>query len=129
MLITPDFTDVADSVTAGTYSVRITDAKVDKWEGRDGKPDTPYVNWRMETFGEPEEKNNGRSIFLKTAVIGKGAFRLRDLYKAATKQDLSGGNFDTEQLLGKEVKVTVIDGKDREGNPTGYTEVKAIKPL
>lgn len=122
-LIEPDFSDVQDSVTPGTYKVRVVGAEPGAWA-----TGTKYVNWRLETFGESESKNNGRSIFFKTPTHGKGAFRLADLYRAATKQQLAGA-FDTEQLLGKEVQVTVVDGTDKEGNPSGYTEVKAVKPI
>jgi hypothetical protein len=63
----------------------------------------------METFDEAESKNNGRSIFMRTPVAGKGAFRLQDLYRAATSTPLTG-DFDTDTLLSKEVEVTVTDG-------------------
>lgn len=125
-LLKPDFSEVQENVTAGTYKVRITGAKTGEWNTANGT--TPFVNWEMQTFGEEEAKNNGRRIFNKTPVTGKGAFRLQQFYKAATKADLRG-EFDTEQLLGKELMVTVVDGIDKEGNPTGYTEVKACKPI
>lgn len=125
-LIQPDFTEVQENVTAGTYKVRIVDAKMGEWNTERGT--TPYINWSMETFGEDEAKNNGRRIFHKTPITGKGAFRLQQFYKAATKADLKGG-FDTEQLFGKELMATVVDGVDKEGNATGYTEIKAVCPL
>lgn len=125
-LVTPDFSEVADQVTAGTYKARITGAKFGEWNTDRGT--TKFVNWEMETFGEAEEKNNGRRIFHKTPINGKGAFRLQQFYKAAMKSDLAGA-FDTEMLLGKELQVTVVDGTDKEGNATGYTDIKAVKPL
>ena len=125
-LIKPDFSEVQENVTAGTYKVRIVDGKTGEWNTERGT--TMYINWAMETFGESETKNNGRRIFYKTPVTGKGAFRLQQFYKAATRADLRG-EFDTEQLLGKELEVTVIDGMDKEGNATGYTEVKSVRPL
>lgn len=125
-LVTPDFTDIQDNVKAGSYKVRITGAKFGEWNTDKGT--TRFVNWEMETFGEEEEKNNGRKIFHKTPINGKGAFRLQQFYKAAMKTDLAGA-FDTEMLLSKELQVTVIDGVDKEGNPTGYTDIKAVKPL
>lgn len=127
-LITPDFSDVKDNVGPGTYKVRIVDAKVDSWQGKDGKPDTTYVNWSLETFEEAESKNNGRRLFHKTPVNGGGAFRLQQFYKAAMKKDLAGG-FDTEEMLGKELEVTVVDGMDKMGNPTGYTDIKTVRPV
>lgn len=127
-LIKPDFSDVQDSVGAGEYKVRVVDSKIDMWAGKDGKPDTHYVNWTLETFNEADSKNNGRRIFHRTPINGKGAFRLKNFYKAAMKQELVG-DFDTEMLHSKELKVTVVDGVDKEGNLTGFTEVKAVAPL
>lgn len=124
MLITPDFTDVAEEITAGTYKVRVKKGDVKEWPNGG-----QYVNWELETFGETEPKNNGRRVFHKTSCSGKGAFMLQKFYRAATGQPLSG-QFDTEQLVGKEVVVEVVDGKDRQtGAPTGYTEVKSVRPV
>ena len=128
MLIKPDFSDVQDTVGAGEYKCRILNATIDKWAGKDGKPDMPYVNWTLTTFGEQNDKNNDRRIFYKTPIVGKAAYKLQQFYKAAMKQELTG-KFDGEMLYGKEVSVTVIDGMDRNGNLTGYTEVKSVRPL
>lgn len=128
-LVTPDLTQTTDSVGPGSYKVRIKDASMGEWPGKDGGPTTKYINWRMETFGEAEPKNNGRAIWLKTPVSGKGAFRLKDLYKAATSEELDG-QFDTDQLMGCEVAVSVIDGVNfKTGEPTGFTEVKTIRSV
>lgn len=123
MLLTPDTSECADQITPGEYKVRIKDAKVDKWEGREGRPATSYVEWTLETFGEPEVKNNGRYIRYKTPLNGKGAFRIASFYRAVTGSQLSG-SFDTEQLMGREVQVVVGMQKDTE-----YTEVKSVKSL
>lgn len=121
-LIQPSFDEVQDSVEAGTYAVRIVDSKVDTWSGKDGKPDTPYVLWTMETFNEEDPKNNGRKVFDRTPASGKGAFRLQNLFKAATGEKISG-EFETTQLHSRELKVVVaLDDK-------GYTNVKAYAPL
>jgi hypothetical protein len=120
-LITPDFTEVQDTVGIGTYKVRVVDAKAGEWPAKEDRAATPFINWQMKTFAESEEKNNGRSIFLRTPISGKGAFKLRDLYRACIGQDLTG-NFDTEQLFGKEVEVTVTERN-------GYNEVSTIRRL
>jgi len=126
MLITPDFSEVTDQVGAGEYCVRITDCKSGEWNTQNGK--TQFLNWTLDTFNEAEPKNNGRKIFHKTPISGKGAFRLQQFYKAAMKQDLKGA-FDPSMLFGKELKVAVVDQKDKEGNLNGYTEVKTVSPL
>lgn len=123
-LITPSFDQVADRVGPGVYKTRIMDAKSDKWEGKDGKPDTRYVNWRMETFDESETKNNGRSIWHRTPIEGQGAFRLQEFYRAATGEDCTGA-FDPTSLYGREIEVTVVQ---QQKNPQ-YTEIKSVRSL
>ena len=123
-LITPDFSEIQEDITPGTYKVRIRKGDVKEWPNGG-----QYVNWEMETFGESDPKNNGRRVFHKTSCSGKGAFMLQKFYRAATGQSLTGA-FETEQLNGKEIVVEVVEGKDRTtGAPTGYNEVKAVKPV
>lgn len=121
-LIQPDFSDIQDQVSAGTYKVIVKKGEVKEWPNGGS-----YINWELETYGEGEAKNNGRRIFDKTATSGKGAFRLQQFYKAATGQSLTG-SFDTEQLVGKQLEIELVDGV-RNGEPTGYTEVKRIRPV
>lgn len=119
-LVTPDFSDVADAVTPGSYKCIVKKGEVKEWPNGG-----QYVNWELETVGEADPKNNGRRIFHKTATQGKGAFMLQQIYQAAVGQALTS-KFDTEQLIGKTVTVEVADGV-RNGEPTGYTEVKRVK--
>lgn len=121
-LITPDFSEIQDTVTPGTYKVMIKKGEVKEWPSGG-----TYVNWELETFGETETKNNGRRIFHKTSASGRGAFMLQQFYRAAVGSALTG-NFDTEQLVGKQIAVEVVDGV-RNGEPTGYTEVKRVKAI
>jgi hypothetical protein len=51
---------------------------------------------------------------------------LQSLYRAAMNGKTLTGSFDTEELMGKQLSVDVIDGV-RNGEPTGYTEVKRFK--
>lgn len=122
-LVTPSFDDVKDDISAGTYHTRVTKVELGEW-----KTGTKHLASTLETMNEKEPKNNGRKITYRVPIEGKGAFLLQRFYKALTGETLAGG-FDTEQLLGKEVIVTVADGKDKEGNPTGYTEVAAVKSV
>lgn len=123
-LIKPDFSEIQDTVAPGTYKVRVKKGDVKEWPNGG-----TYVNWELETFGESETKNNGRRIFAKTATEGKGAFMLQSFYRAATGKVLDG-QFDTEQLAGKELAVEVVDGINRQtGETTGYTEVKRFKSI
>jgi hypothetical protein len=127
MLVTPNFDEVQDEVGPGTYKVIIKKGEVKKW--REDDPTSIYVNWELETTGEQDMKNNGRRIFHKTSAAGRGAFMLQQFYRAATGTVLNGP-FDTEQLIGKQLAVEVVDGVNRQTKePTGYTEVKRVKPL
>lgn len=121
-LVKPCFDDIQDSIGPGTYKVIVKKGEVKEWPNGG-----QYVNWEMETFGEDETKNNGRRVFAKTAVSGKGAFMLQQIYRAAVGKALTG-DFDTEQLVGKQLAVELVDGV-RNGEPTGYTEVKRFKSI
>lgn len=123
-LVTPNFDDIQDAIAPGTYKVRIKKGDVKEWPNGG-----TYINWDLETYGESESKNNGRHIFAKTSTSGRGAFMLQQLYRAAVGQALAG-QFDTEQLVGKELAVEVVDGINRQTQePTGYTEVKRFKSI
>lgn len=125
-LIVPDFSAVQDTVGEGIYKARIVDSKMDKWTGKDGKPDTRLVVWTMETFGETEDKNNGRKIFHRTPVEGPGAFRFKNFYQAAMGEEYPvGKGFDRTMLHGRELEVTITQQKN---NPQ-YTEVSAVKAI
>jgi hypothetical protein len=119
-LVVPDFSEVAEAITPGTYKCIVKKGDVKEWPNGGA-----YVNWELETVGEADPKNNGRRIFHKTSLSGKGAFMVQQIYQAAVGQALTG-KFDTEQLVGKTVVVDLIDGV-RNGEPTGYTEVKRVK--
>jgi hypothetical protein len=123
-LVTPDFSEIQEEIAAGTYKVRVRKGDVKEWPSGG-----TYINWEMETYGEPEPKNNGRRVFHKTSCSGKGAFMLQKFYRAATGQALAG-SFDTEQLVGKQIEVDIVDGVNRQtGTATGYTEVKSVRPV
>lgn len=122
-LVEPNFSEVADAIVPGDYQVRVVDAAPGTW-----KTGTKHIAWTLETMNETEAKNNGRRMVHRTPTEGKGAFRLQQFYRAATGEVLKG-NFDTEQLLGKELLVTVKDSLDKEGNQTGYTEVAAVRQI
>lgn len=124
MLVQPNFDEVQDQVSPGTYKVIVKKGEVKEWPNGG-----QYINWELETFGETEPKNNGRRIFHKTSVSGKGAFVLQQFYKAAVGTNLTG-SFDTEQLVGKQIAVELIDGVNRQTQePTGYTEIKRVRPV
>lgn len=121
-LIKPDFTEVPEQIGPGTYKGQVRTAAIKEWPSGDS-----YIEWVLETVQESNPKNNGRRIFHRTSTSGKGAFQLQKFYKAATGQALTG-QFDTDQLIGKIVELTIEDGMDKKtGVPTGYTNVKDVR--
>lgn len=119
--IQPDFTEVAE-VKPGTYSARIVDSEV-----RTSQNDNQYVKWTMEVFGTGTPAD-GMKVWTNTMVAGRGAGRLKTLFRAATGEE-PAGPVDTGVLHGREVQITVVDGRNQQGQPTGFAEVKAISPL
>lgn len=126
MLVTPNLEDIQDEIEPGDYTVRIVDVQPET--SRNG---TPMLKVTFETFGESEEKNNGRRIFDRVCTAGKGAFRFTQLWSAAMgeKFDKSSPEFDTEMFHGKELTLTVIEGTDQNGNPSGFPEVKGMRQI
>lgn len=125
MLIVPDFSEAAESkpVPPGTYSARIKAV-----EPKESQAGNKYLSWKLELFGSPEVNN--RIVFHRTMISGPGAFRLRDLYAAATGKKIADKeSFDTMDLIGKELKVMLVEQKDQEGNVSQFPEVKAVARL
>lgn len=119
-LVTPSFEELAD-ITPGVYKARITGAEVttSKTSG------LPMAVWKLELFGSDNKGQNGQVITHRTMLAGKGAFGIKDLYRATMKEELTGA-FDTDMLLGKEVKLTLAAGMQPDGTPSRYPEVKSV---
>jgi hypothetical protein len=127
MQITPDFSEASESspIPAGVYKARIT-ACEQKTSQRSGNA---YLNWKLTIFGADGElkRQNNRLLFLATVLNGPGAGRLMDLYKAATGAKPSGP-FDTDELIGKEVEVVVVERIDATtGQPSNFPDVKTVR--
>ena len=124
-LVEPNFSEVQDTVSPGVYNVRVIKGEVGKWEGKDGKPDTTFINFEMETFGEEKSDNNGRKIWDRVPITGKGAFKMMHFYKACTNEELTkeSAGFDLEQLIGKEFIITMKE-KDGYVNAAGYKSIQ-----
>lgn len=121
-LITPDFSEIADEVTPGEYRVQVAGAEAGEWS-----TGTKYVAWTLETVGDENPKNNGRKIFHRTPISGKGAFLTQRFFSAVTGEPCQGA-FDTEQLIGRQAVVVLKDGTNQQGEKTGYVEVAAVRP-
>ena len=122
-LIQPDFSELAD-ITPGDYNVTVVDCEV-----KTSKKGATYLKWKFETIGCDTPANNGQHIWTNTMITGKGAFRFKDLYKASTGEEYDSTiEFDTDMLLGKELRIAVIDGLDQQGSKSGYPDVKSFLP-
>lgn len=122
-LVTPDFSEVSGTLKPGNYSARIIGAEV-----TESKQGNPMIKWTYEVFGSEEKGVNGKYVFDRTMLSGPGAFRLQNLYTAAMGQKLEGA-FDTDMLLGKEIKLTLAEGKTQDGSPSNYPEVKSVSGI
>lgn len=122
-LVTPDFTDTQDTLGEGQYQFRIIDSEVGTWAGKEGKPDTQFIKWTLETFGEDDPKNNGRRFWDRTAVTGRGAFTFKNLYKAAVGHDFEGGDFDPSDIHGNEVGAVIAKDKNDYMNVKTYMKL------
>ncbi len=113
-------------VIPGVYSARITGQ-----ERKVSQKGTPYIKWELTVFGAEGAlaKVNNSKAWTNTMLAGPGAGLLKSFYKAATGEDFTGTSFNPEALLSKEVSITVVEGKGQDGQPNGYPEVKAVKPL
>jgi len=117
MLVQPDFSEAQEPITAGEYKVRVTGC-----EQKTSQKGAPYLRWELTTFASEEPKDDGRKMWHTTMISGRGAGMLKQFYQVCTGESLEG-NFDTEQLLGREfVAVVALDDK-------GYTNVKGMKPI
>lgn len=124
-----DFNPVPD----GEYKVRITKEEV-KPTKKD--PNAFFCRWEMTIFGCEGQaaEYNGKKVYHNTMLTGAGSGMFRDLFmavnKIAKKEDVpSKLECDTEDFLGKEVAVTLTQGTKEDGSPSGFNEVKAVKPL
>ena len=121
MLVEPDLTEVTSPVPPGTYKTEIMTAEAKEWS-----TGTKYIAWGLQIFDN--EKFAGRNIKHSTPIVGKGAFLLQNFYEAATGEALAKGSFDTDQLLNKEVIVTLVQ-KVRDGVPNKWAEVDSVTPI
>lgn len=122
-LITPDLSEATKPISAGTYPTRIVEC-----EPTESKAGKKMLKWALEIFDAEDSDLNGKRVYTRTMLEGKGIFKTQEIYKAATGENLENA-FDTDMLVGKEVVANVIDGTDMNGNPSGYPEVKAVSAL
>lgn len=126
-IITPDFSEAQElePIPTGVYNARIVDVeqKTAKSSGN------TYLKWKLQLFGAEGDlaKYNNWPVFYNTMTSGKGAGMLKQFAKAVLKEVPT--QLDTDAFLGKEVQISLQQGKDQDGNPSTWPEVKSVKAL
>ena len=127
MNITPNFDEAVtfENVPPGVYNARF-----DKVEQKTSKAGAQYLSWGLVIFGATgaAAQYNNRRISTMTMVEGKGAGRLQELLKATIGLPDKGASFDPNDVLGKEVQVTLVKNIKPDGSE-GWPDVKTIKAI
>lgn len=127
MAITPNFSEMvelqAGELPAGVWKSRVTKAE----QQMSKSSNTPMLKVEFTVFGGEGEtaKYNNWKIFTRLMLAGKGTAMTKQFVHAAGLPD----SFELEDMLGKEVLVATKAGKNSDGTPSGYPEVKAIQAL
>ena len=98
-------------------------AKVLSCEERVSKANNnPYLNWKIELeSGDPSQR--GQWVFMMTAYNGKGGQILAKLYRDTVDPMYATGPINTDDIIGRVLKVNVETKLDKEGKPTKYLQV------
>lgn len=127
-LITPDLSEAVElgGIPAGTYKARVTGIDLKDNKAMTGK----YFQWELTVFGleGPLAGFNNWKVLHRTMTSGKGAGMLKAFFKVCTGQELKGTT-DFSLLVGSEIEITLVEGKNQDGSPSKYPEIKAIKEL
>ena len=130
MLITPDLSQATESrddaqIPAGIYTVR-----VDSAEAKTTLKGEQRISWKLVIYGAEGElaRFNNWPVFHSTMCVGAGAGMLKQFYKVCMGQELTGA-FDATELYGKELQITLVEGKNKDGSPSKYPSVKGVKAL
>ena len=123
MKINPDYSESSFAPPKeGVHFVRIVEAEA--------KPGTkgPIIQWKMETFGNDEINQNGKNIWHRTDISGQYSGML-NLFLKAINPEYVGGEFDTDDCIGKELEVSISYPIDKKTGVTSqYPQVKKVSP-
>lgn len=121
-----NLSEIVDGLAEGEYKCNVVDCEM-----KTSKSGNPYLRWQLTAFDCPDTRFNNQSVWHSTPTTGKGAFRLMQLFKAATgaKLDARVTSLDPQQILGKQLWVTVVKSLDQNGGETGFMEVKSVRAL
>lgn len=137
-LITPDLSEAVElsggAMPPGIYKARIEGVEKKVTNATKDMPanaQVSYPKWTLVIFGAEGDlaRYNNWKVYHNTMMSGKGAGIFKSFYKAATNTEFTGGAFAPGDLIGKEVEVTLVEGRPYNGEPSKFPEVKAVKPL
>lgn len=125
MFIKPDFSEVLEKAKLqdGEYPVRIVAAEMKK-----DKNGADYIMWKLAVFGCEGDlaKFNNWTINYMSPISGMHAYKLQNLAKAVGVEMNEG--FDTDMLMGKELKVSVVVPMKEDGT-SGFAEIKNLRNI
>lgn len=127
-LVTPDFSESTDGpIMPGDYAARILKAEV-----KTSQAGNTYVKWELGLFNCDGDyaKYNDRKVWHNTMLTGRGAGMFKKFVKAATGEaPAEGRGFDTDTMIGREIRVTLAERLDQDGTVSDYPDVKAVHPM
>jgi hypothetical protein len=120
--IEPDFSEEAVPLPSGIYQ-----AKLLSCQQKLSQMGNPYLNWKLE-IQSPNPKFRGHLVYYATPLAGRGVGYLKRLIQAAYQPAYESGPFNTEDLIGRLITVTLEKNLDQSGKDTGYLRVTEIAP-
>src|SRR4051812_18740901 len=109
MQVNPDYSEnIFAEAKEGTHFARIAKA-----EPKTQKNGEKVIAWELETFGNEDPNQNNRKLFHRTAIHGQYSGLLNIFLKAANPE-YTGGEFDTDDYVGKEIEVSIIYPIDKQ---------------
>lgn len=120
-LITPDFSETAE-LKPGAYRARVA-----KCEHKFSQAGKQMLNVEYEVVENQNPMLNGRKVRTFYMLEGKGASRLKSFLRATLDPAYDGGQFDTDNLMGKLVNIVLKQGTDfQTGQPSEWPEVASV---
>ena len=102
-------------------------AKIIGVDQKTSKKGNAYLNWKLELkSGGPGVK--GRWVYHSTVLSGPGSVGLRKLVQAAGHPNYEVGPFDTDDLIGEYIVVTLEKNFDQMGNESPFPKVMDVAP-
>ena len=126
MFIKPDFSEALEKqkLPDAEYSARIISVEI-----KTDKNQENYLMWKLSIFGCEGDLARFNNWFVSTMTYptGKNAWRLKNLCKAVGYEPSADG-FDTDELMGKELKIGVVTAIKPDGT-TDYPKIMSMRTI